>query len=243
MKMPETKKLIDLVEVNRKMMEESISIMRQWGYNAAVTYNAKHYESPWSVHITRVALNEDEEPVSVFFGGGSPGVAIRLAYENVERWERDAHNPPVLPMNRAFADVCNRQSAENGSNTPDWILGNFLSSALCALDAAIASRDQWYGVKLEPGQHRCRAYNWENGERATINVGAIFKIGKRLWRLKGLPGEEQGDDMWHFESTEPESELRGGCPFDRLFTRSELQWLYGHGAFVGQPADTEGAVL
>lgn len=170
-------------------------------------------------------------------------VAAKAARESVPDAHVDMPEMPLLPMDRALADVCNRQCAENASNTPDWILGNFLSSALCALDAAIASRDKWYGVKLEPGQHRCHEYDWEHGERVTINVGAIFKIGKRLWRLKGLPQKEQGEDMWHFESTEPSSEMRGGCPFDRLFTRSELQWLYGHGSFVGQPVDAEGAVL
>lgn len=147
------------------------------------------------------------------------------------------------PMDRAFAKVINQQCAENGSNTPDFILGSFLSSVLCALDAAIASRDNWYGVKLEPGQPRCREYDWENGERVTINVGAIFKIGRRLWRFKGVTGKEQGNDLWHFESTEPTAETRGGCPMDRLFTRSEVQWLYSHGSFVGHPVEAEGVAL
>lgn len=154
----------------------------------------------------------------------------------------EAHvDPPgMVPLDRALADCLNRQSAENGSNTPDFILGSFLHSALCALDAAIASRDDWYGVKLEPGVHRCREYDWDHGERVTINVGAIFKIGKRLWRLVKLPGKFQDEDGWEFEYTEVS---HGDIDQRRTFTRSEVQWLYGHGSFVGQPVDAEGAVL
>lgn len=149
---------------------------------------------------------------------------------------------PTLPLDRAFADLINRQCAENGSNTPDFILGNFLHSALCALDAAIASRDKWYGVKLEPGQKRCRDIDWEDvdHEEVTLNVGAIFKIGKRLWRLIKLPKKLQDEDGWEFEYTEVS---HGDIDQRRTFTRSEVQWLYSHGAFVGHPVDAEGADL
>jgi hypothetical protein len=47
-------------------------------------------------------------------------------------------------------DAINRVSAENGSNTPDLILANFLEAALEAFDEAVRDRDLWYGVSLGP---------------------------------------------------------------------------------------------
>ena len=48
----------------------------------------------------------------------------------------------------------NRASAENGSNTPDFILADYLTSCLVAFDVATKARDQWYGVHLCPGDPR-----------------------------------------------------------------------------------------
>lgn len=38
----------------------------------------------------------------------------------------------------------NRVSAENGSNTPDFILADFLVSCLAAFDRATIERQRWY---------------------------------------------------------------------------------------------------
>lgn len=53
---------------------------------------------------------------------------------------------------RALAGAVNRVSEENGSNTPDFVLGDFLADTLAAVHEAIRRRDQWYGVRLEPGR-------------------------------------------------------------------------------------------
>ena len=45
----------------------------------------------------------------------------------------------------------NRCSAENGSNTPDFILANFLATCLEAFDAATVVRENWYGYRLSIG--------------------------------------------------------------------------------------------
>ena len=39
----------------------------------------------------------------------------------------------------------NRASAENGSDTPDFILAEFLTDSLAAFDKAVATREAWYG--------------------------------------------------------------------------------------------------
>ena len=43
-----------------------------------------------------------------------------------------------------LAQILNRYSAENGSNTPDFVLAAYLSACLIAFDFAVTARDQWY---------------------------------------------------------------------------------------------------
>ena len=41
--------------------------------------------------------------------------------------------------------LINKYSMENGSNTPDFILAEFLVNTLEALNKSISRRSQWYG--------------------------------------------------------------------------------------------------
>lgn len=45
----------------------------------------------------------------------------------------------------------NRNSAENGSNTPDFILAEYLTDCLSAFDKASTARERWYGKALRIG--------------------------------------------------------------------------------------------
>lgn len=47
--------------------------------------------------------------------------------------------------------VINKFSMERNSNTPDYILANYLARCLSNFDASVADRDRWYGVNLAPG--------------------------------------------------------------------------------------------
>lgn len=44
-----------------------------------------------------------------------------------------------------LTEVLNRHSAENGSDTPDFILAQFLIGCLQAWDANVTAREIWYG--------------------------------------------------------------------------------------------------
>ena len=44
----------------------------------------------------------------------------------------------------------NEASRENLSNTPDFILAEYLMGCLSAFEAAVNKRDEWYGVHCEP---------------------------------------------------------------------------------------------
>ncbi len=44
-----------------------------------------------------------------------------------------------------LVSLINRESLENVSNTPDWILAEFLVKCLHALNDAVEQRERWYG--------------------------------------------------------------------------------------------------
>jgi hypothetical protein len=47
--------------------------------------------------------------------------------------------------------VINKHCQENNSNTPDYILAEFLSNCLIAWDNAVRQRETWYGRDFLPG--------------------------------------------------------------------------------------------
>ena len=48
-------------------------------------------------------------------------------------------------LRKEIERTINRNSAENGSDTPDWILAEYLCHCLQAFDQATIHREQWYG--------------------------------------------------------------------------------------------------
>lgn len=50
---------------------------------------------------------------------------------------------------KELATAINRCSRENGSNTPDFILAEYLSRCLDAYDMALVAREKWYGRTVE----------------------------------------------------------------------------------------------
>jgi hypothetical protein len=44
-----------------------------------------------------------------------------------------------------LASLLNKYSLENGSNTPDFLLAEFLTQCLAAWDICNAKREAWYG--------------------------------------------------------------------------------------------------
>lgn len=54
-------------------------------------------------------------------------------------------------LRTALAGTLNAQSAENGSDTPDFILADLLADCLRAFERASRAREDWYGHRHEPG--------------------------------------------------------------------------------------------
>ncbi len=53
-------------------------------------------------------------------------------------------------LERELAAVLNRYSQENASNTPDFILAQYLLNALVAWNVAVQQRETWYGRDARP---------------------------------------------------------------------------------------------
>ena len=53
-------------------------------------------------------------------------------------------------LQREIATALNRACAENESNTPDWLLAQFMLSCLAAFNTAVQQRETWYGRDARP---------------------------------------------------------------------------------------------
>lgn len=53
-------------------------------------------------------------------------------------------------LRRELASVLNRHSLEEGSNTPDFILADYLLGCLDSFDRCTRAREKWYGIKSIP---------------------------------------------------------------------------------------------
>ena len=64
----------------------------------------------------------------------------------------DGVHDPGDHLRAKIRKAINQCSAENGSNTPDFILADYLVNCLLAFDSAVNSRERWYS--RQPGWRR-----------------------------------------------------------------------------------------
>lgn len=69
---------------------------------------------------------------------GSKVVATGKILSRETRFERD------------LCSLINAHSIENGSNTPDFLLAEYLQGCLDLWNKSVNARDKWYGVSLKP---------------------------------------------------------------------------------------------
>lgn len=58
---------------------------------------------------------------------------------------------PRPTLEQALTTLLNRYSVENGSNTPDFILAEYMLATLKAFESASLERERWYGKSLRIG--------------------------------------------------------------------------------------------
>lgn len=54
------------------------------------------------------------------------------------------HTDTTADFRKELEVAINRYSRENGSNTPDFILAEYLANCLDAYDKALVAREMWY---------------------------------------------------------------------------------------------------
>jgi hypothetical protein len=64
-------------------------------------------------------------------------------------------------LRKDIEQAINRNCAENESDTPDFILAEYLVSCLEAFDTAVNSRSKWYN-------HHCRIGGCNHGEGVSL---------------------------------------------------------------------------
>jgi len=62
-----------------------------------------------------------------------------------ENWE--AKNMSAIEFRAELEKLVNKHSMENGSNTPDFVLAEFLHDCLQAFDEAVVRRTKWHGTE------------------------------------------------------------------------------------------------
>lgn len=60
----------------------------------------------------------------------------------------DTENPRTKSLHEELREVLNRHSVENASNTPDFILAQYLIGCLYNLGLVIETRREWYAKPL-----------------------------------------------------------------------------------------------
>lgn len=82
--------------------------------------------------------------------------------------------PPVAmsPLEQAITTALNQHSAENTSNTPDFVLAGFLTAALQAFDTAVQQRENWYGRDPRPTYAAPQPAPVTQEDEARINMKA-----------------------------------------------------------------------
>lgn len=71
----------------------------------------------------------------------------RLSWrDSLEERPNESNTPEEkLPLEKAIERLCNCYCLENESNTPDFILAEYIIAALQAYNRAVNAREKWYG--------------------------------------------------------------------------------------------------
>ena len=79
-------------------------------------------------------------------GGGAWQRHTLPAIDNLHKVRRQMIAPPKAPGFRDdLTALINSHSKENGSNTPDFLLADYLMAVLETFDRTVQNREAWYG--------------------------------------------------------------------------------------------------
>ena len=74
--------------------------------------------------------------------------------DDIEERTKEETQPDSPDFQSELVSLLNRYSRENVSNTPDFILRDYMSDALRAFERGVKRRDEWYGINPGPERNR-----------------------------------------------------------------------------------------
>lgn len=87
------------------------------------------------------------------FVGNSDAYILKHEMEHITSFLKARDKEPSDPLHDFEAhlrDLINRYSKENGSDTPDYILAEYMLSCLRAFNVAVNKRDSEYALPVDP---------------------------------------------------------------------------------------------
>jgi hypothetical protein len=95
-------------------------------------------------------LVDDRSKVGVKTVANEPDLGEWLGPVVLANLEEELAREPWMPkppenLREDIQRAINCRSAENGSDTPDWILAEYLMDCLAAFDKGVKARESWYG--------------------------------------------------------------------------------------------------
>lgn len=108
---------------------------------------------------------------------------------------------------KALERIINGYSMESASNTPDWILAQYLRACLLAFDTAVQQRETWYGRAGRPSAAAQGGYWW--CAHCKVEVGSYHVTYQELHEDCGYPVE------WITNADRQEQEPLGSRRIDR----------------------------
>lgn len=76
--------------------------------------------------------------------------------------------PGPSNFKRDLEELVNRHSMENTSNTPDYVLAQYLSESLRAFDRAVMARDLWYGGRRRPSESTSNVAGIDSAKEGSV---------------------------------------------------------------------------
>ncbi len=116
----------------------------------------------------------------------------------MERLETNKTNSDILETK--LKGLINEESRENDSNTPDFLLAEFMMKCLDAFELTSNRREVWFGVELEPGCSVSKddifgavARGWchKSNEKKTMDIDLASAIVDEI--IKILPFKFKGE--------------------------------------------------
>lgn len=150
---------------------------------------------------------------------------------NEEQWLEERLEPPDPgTLVQRIAQAINAVSAENGSNTPDFILAGYLTDCLAAFDKATIERSRWYGRTDHPCSAQPVGLEPVHASPPPANAGGLQERVTAWVRAVFTEAEATDVPERSLRASEEAIELTQACGVDRETLHRLVDYVYSRPA-------------